>query len=847
MIVSKDNSKEISYHFKRQRLIHLFKEAVKSPLTMVCAGAGYGKTSAVHDFAEEYQAATVWIQFSERDNVGVRFWDNFVNSIAKVNKSFIETANKLGFPDTSDKYNQYFSIIKKYFTPQDKRILIMDDVHILDDPLVIRFVERIITNLSPYAAIILISRSTPQLNLINILSKGGVCNISESDLCFTESELALYFQNLSIFPSPESLHEIMQDTEGWAFAINLIARSWQKAPGYGGYLRSALKNNIFRLMETEIWNGISESLQIFLVRLSLIGHLSFDLIELIAGKDMDLIHEMEKENAYIRKDTYINAFIIHPMFLEFLSERQYLLSEEQKQEIYAVAGKWCYMNGFKIDAMSYFEKIGDYNSFILVFFSYGQLPYNIAKHSLVLVERAPRDEFCRVPYLAISHVCCYMRLGYFQKAIKLAEYYEAKFLALPEDSSFRNENLGALYFIWGYIRNFMCIIDNKFDFVSYYIKYLKYYPNPEMTIRDAVRSRYVGAWVTANGSSNKGAPQEYIEAVTAVASILPEKLHGFMAGEDKLAWGELKFYQGDFVAAEVFISQCIAEAGEHRQFEIIHRALLYTLRISIARGNFEKAEQVIDEVKKFLDQKDYPNRYINYDIALAIFYFAMDLPENTSEWIKQNVLPYSHAGFIENFQNQMKLKFYFRTGNYPPVLAYIREMKERESYLYGRAEMLAMEACVHYKMKDRDKAYAALSEAYQTAAPNELIMPFIELGNDMRTLASRAAKEMNAQNCGIPPEWLEKISRKAAAYAKQQLHITAEYKRRNNTGDSIELTPREKEVLADLSHGLSRAEIAASRKLSVNTVKMVIGNIYSKTGVKNAADLICFAVTKKLI
>ena len=53
--------------------------------------------------------------------------------------------------------------------------------------------------------------------------------------------------------------------------------------------------------------------------------------------------------------------------------------------------------------------------------------------------------------------------------------------------------------------------------------------------------------------------------------------------------------------------------------------------------------------------------------------------------------------------------------------------------------------------------------------------------------------------------------------------------------------------MADLSHGLSRSEIAANRDLSINTVKMAINTIYSKLGARNLADLIRIAVERKII
>jgi LuxR family maltose regulon positive regulatory protein len=175
---------------------------------------------------------------------------------------------------------------------------------------------------------------------------------------------------------------------------------------------------------------------------------------------------------------------------------------------------------------------------------------------------------------------------------------------------------------------------------------------------------------------------------------------------------------------------------------------------------------------------------------------------------------------------------------------YIDEMKGRSSYLFERIELLAMEACIHYKMKDKRKAFSALTEAYENALPNGILLPFIELGKDMRTLTAVALKH---SNCKILKPWLEDINRKSASYAKRRTHVITEYKKAYGITDGIVLSPREAEVLTDLSQGLSRVEIASSRGISVNTVKMVINMLYAKVGAENLADLIRIAVERKLI
>jgi len=847
------NGSTAIFHFERPRITNLFMKAAKYPLIVACAGGGYGKTSAIHDFAEKYQAMTAWIQFSERDNIGARFWETFIHTLTQVDSPLAKAASKLSFPDTREKINQYLLLLRGHLEMK-RRIIVMDDFHFIKEPSVLRFLEDCVFHkLLPETSVILASRSTPRINIAGFESRNMLFTISENDLCFTENELAQYFHQLNISPGPENLREIMQDTKGWAFAINIIARSYQKAPGYNGYLRDAMKNSIFRLMESEIWIGISKDLKNFLIRLSLIDHLSFDLIFLLAGKNKNLVESMEKQSAYVHRDNYINAYLIHPLFLEFLAAKQDLLSEEQKTETYKIAALWCNKNGFKADALSYHEKTGDYSSIVAVLLELPvQIPSDISQYAATIFERAPAQMFDTVEYLAVMHLRVLMCQGLWQKAAELAEYYEAKYLKLPEEDPFRKRTLSSLYYTWAFLRGLMCLMDDRYDFDLYFEKFCNCISKPAQP--GNFGNRNPGAWINCTGTSRKGAPEEYIAALSRSIAHLSHCFGGFKTGTEELARGELKLFQGDINAAESFIVRALDRSKESKQFDVIHRALFYMLRIAVSQGDYQKAERALRDMKALLDYSEYSNRYINYDIFLSWYYYILGLPEKISDWLKESFSPYGHAGFVENFTNQIKARYCYVTRSYPQLLSYIEEMKTRESFLFGRVEMLAIEACVYYKMKDKSKAFCILLEAYNTALPNGLFMPFIELGKDMRTLTAAALKESSVykENAGssgsvIPSPWLENINRKAASYAKRQSHFTSEYKRINGIIDDSAISPRESDVLLDLSHGLSRQEIAASRGLSINTVKMIVKNIYSKLGAESLVSLIRIATERNLI
>jgi len=831
------------FHFERLRLNNLFMHAINHQLIVICAGAGYGKTTAVHDFVRKFEATTVWVQLSERDNVGGRFWENFVHTMMQINPLFARAVSQLGFPDTAEKMNQYNTYIRDH-SNRERSVIVFDDCHFIENPAVIRFVEYALRNMPQETSLILISRSTPNINIADLVSKNQVFNISEDELVFTENEIAQYFRSQGISLQPDNLRGIMQDTEGWAFAINLIIRSFNKAPAYEGYLRSAMKTNIFRFMNTNIWDTISEPLQRFLVRLSLIDHLSLDLISLLAGTDSNLIEELEKQNAYVRRDSYINAYLIHPLFLEFLATKQELLSEEERRETYTIAGEWCHKNDFKIDALSYYEKIGDYKSIAGLFIgSQSQIPYDVAGYAAAIFARTPPEVFDKVLFLPSIHMRTVMCQGLWEDVIKLAEYYEARYIKLPVDDDFRRLTLSSIYYCWGISRSLMCLSDDFYTFDQYYEKLDKCFTQP-FDPGILINKNPGGAWICSVGSSRKGAPEEFLAAFKRSSEYLAHCYIDFETGKTELAEAEILFYKNDIEAAEANLARALLIAREKKQAGVLHRTLFYILRIAVLRGNYARAEQTIKEMRNNLTEEEYFNRFIDFDISLCWYYCTLGLPEKAPDWLKDDFSLYAHATFIENFANQMKARYFYMTRDYPILLSYIHDMKQRESFLFGRLEMLAFEACIHYKMKNKKKAYTTLEEAYQTASPNNLLMPFIELGKDMRTLTSSALKEPGS---AIPRAWLEDVNRKSVSYAKRLAHVTSEYRQTNRLYGDIILSPREKDVLTDLSHGLSRSKIADSRNLSVNTVKMVINNIYSKLGAENMADAIRIATERKII
>ncbi|MCL2889152.1 MAG: LuxR C-terminal-related transcriptional regulator, partial [Eggerthellaceae bacterium] len=804
---------------------------------IVCAGMGYGKTLAVSDFVRESEIPTMWIQFSEFDNVGLSFWESFTNALEQVNKPFAEECEDFGFPDTEDKLNQFF-LQRDRALANMRYLVVLDDIHLIKDAAVINFVEHMIYNMLPHRTLILICRELPQINLSGLLVRGMVADIGEADLSFTESELAQYLIQQSLSSEIQNLPEIFVDTGGWAFIINFLVRILKKSSGYSGYVRTVMKQNIFQLMEREAWDVISERLQHFLVRLSLVNRLSAELVGLLAEGNEELLKELDEQRViYLRFDSYAGCYLIHHLFLDYLRSKQEILSEKEISTTYRIAAEWCANNGFAVDALFYYEKICDYESLVdIIRDSSSLLLLSVAQHLLGVFERAPADTFDKVLHFASAHIRILLISGMWEEALRLLKHYERKLKALPATDDFRGLSLGALYCLWGSLRQFMCTFDDMYDFDIYYRKMSKC--APEFPMDQICESYPVGPWINFVGVSRKGAPLEYLDAVARSADCLASGRKNWLGGQAELGYGELLYYQGEINAAKSHVTTALERAQKDRHFETVHRALFYTMRLAVWQREYDTAERALKSMEAQLEENEYYNRFFTYDIALGWYYCTLRLPEKIPTWLKGKFTSFSSPNLLEDFGNQIKARYCYLSKNYTTLLLYIEEQRQQKTVLFGRLELLAMEACALYQMKEKAKAYAVLLEAYKEASPNDIVMPFLEMGKDMRTLTLAA---MHDPDCPVPQAWLKNINQKASLYARHQTLFISDYRKAHEIEAQISLTHRETEVLHDLNKGFSRSEIAANQGLSINTVRLIINTIYEKLRAHNIADLIRIA------
>jgi LuxR family maltose regulon positive regulatory protein len=846
-------------YLDRPRIERFLEQAVESPVVTVVAGAGYGKTHEVYSFLRKYDGITTLMQFSERDNIAGRFWENFTAAVAVFSRKTAAKLLETGFPETERQFDRYMMIPAADIIRDKKYIFVYDDFHLIHNPAVLRFLERSIT--APFYNItsILISRNEPAVNLIRPLSRGSVARLTEEQLRFTREEMVAYFRLQGLEPNSQTAAAIYQDTEGWAFAIHLAGLSLKNAPPGAGYVFQAMRSNIFKLIEREIIASVSPELRKYLIKLSLIDHLAPDLLREIAAKDSNdgsLPDEMEQIGSFIRFDTYLNAYRIHHLLLEYLSGKQGELSPEECRQVYIRAAAWCCDNGQKMDAVTYYEKAGDYDKLIEVIFTLPMIVSDkMTMFLLEIMERAPEKVYIENSAAHVMHTRFLLSLRRFAEAREQLWRVIKKYEALPP-CDLHCRILFGCYNNLGFIELLTCYKNRSYDWVGYFEKARQYHAQTGFILRGPMSNSTLGSFAILVGTPEKEDMERYIRAIAAAEPHVMATMGGCMAGIGDLARSQLALYQGDFVRAETYAGESLRKAREYHQYEIENRALFFLLRIGIGRGDISGIREIIKQIDAQLNQAEYLHRYTYHAIVMGWFYVQIGQPDKLASWLRNEFEESDLNSLIHGFEILVKARYLLVEKRYPAAIAAL-EGGEGEygpaRYIIGRVETLALKAVCRYQLRDKAGAYAVLREAWELSLPNGIFLPFMGLGKYMRTLIEAAQKDRIWMEtaAGIPEEWLEQVRLKAASYAKRLFTVTEAFAHRDFrgiAGDGIlPLSGREMDVLRGLSQGLTRDEIAKTSAISVNTVKSVIRSVYNKLGALNRADAVRIAVASKIL
>ena len=623
---------------------------------------------------------------------------------------------------------------------------------------------------------------------------------------------------------------------------------------------------IIKNIEVNYFSAIPNSLKKMLVLISLLDKWPMAALEKIAlslEEKLPPDEELQKYLSFLSPLLRYNASLqymeIHIIFLNFLKEKQTMLTEKEIKGVYSIKASWCIEHRLFMDAAIYYARAGDYGGLIESIHSYPRLmsfgPASLFLELLDNVIRESGNDSADEDFLFLKHIVragLLLNLGYYAQSTSLLE----ENIDLFERNNFRpmdrisflilsvSYNCLAVLSIMTYPKN--KDLTNTIEYFKKGDEYIKNVPGEMIKIGDPLAKVYIASYINMIGPSIKTG--EYENFIETVAKSIPyttyNTISGNLSGIENLCEGEFAFFKADLNAAEKYLREGIIKTRENAQYESVNKGLFYLLRIYLYRGDREACNEILNEMLLMLEIQDYPNRYAIYDIISGWFYAHLGKADEIAPWLNEEGNDESGLNLLlHNYESMVRLKKLYADKQYSKCLEYIESDEIKDgicSFHMGLLEIKILESAIYFSLGKKTEALNSLEKAYFLANKNGFEMPFIEIGEP--DLINFGIKEKIP---GIPVKWLESVKNKASIYRKNINRMKEGYEGREE--NKAHLTSREISILLKLSKGLDREEIAEEFSLSINTLRSQIRKIYMKLGAVNKADAVRIAINSGII
>ena len=314
----------------RPRLAERLDEAIRRGLVLVCAPAGYGKTSLLASWARHCQQPVAWLSLDASDNDPARFWRHAVAALDTVCPGIGERVGPLLGPPVPQSFEGLVTALINELAarsgPSDVP-LVLDDYHLVGSQPVHASLGFLLDHLPPGLHPVLASRADPPLALARLRARGQLTELRDGELRFTADEAAAFLRETAGAELPAAaVAALTARTEGWAAGLQMAALSLRGQPDVDRFVAAFTGSHRFVLdyLTEEVLEHQPEQMRAFLLETSVLQRLSGPLCDAVTVRagSQALLERVERAGLFLLPlDEVRGWWRYHQLFADLLRAR----------------------------------------------------------------------------------------------------------------------------------------------------------------------------------------------------------------------------------------------------------------------------------------------------------------------------------------------------------------------------------------------------------------------------------------------------------------------------------------------------------------------------------------------
>ena len=799
-----------------ERLQESLRPISRCRMTTVVAPMGYGKTTAVSWFLEQRaKAETVRIiRISVYSGNLMIFWKSVQDAFARAGLYFLRD---YACPTDAVGGGILADGLCHELTGENACYIFIDDFHLLTDDRASAFLCTLANRLPENVHLIVASRDRflPAADIVRLGSR--VYQIGVEQLRLNHTELAVYAHRCGTELSDEQIDSLLYSSEGWFSAVYLNLRTLSE--------RGALPDrdsDIYAMFIAAMVDPLPERQRELLAVMGLADEFTAEMARFVTdnGDAQELLDLLTAQNAFVKYLPDGVTYRFHHMMKE-CAERTFLLLPKQKQELYLQRfGSWYESRRQYLHAMSSYRKCGDFDSLLRVVQKDAGILLASLDPQRVLsgIEDCPVDVLKRHP---LSILVLMRSMFNWRQIPKMLELKALLLSAIDDNGELSEAERGNLLGECDLIMSFLSYNDISA------MSRLHRSASSQMS-RIAISIHKSGGWTFGSPSvlmMFHRAPGKMQSELADMDECMPHYYKitdGHGQGAEKIMRAEAAFAQGLFTDAHIELESAYARIEGNGQENMALCCDFLAWRLSLCadvemRYTFEqRREQLL---------RQHNAAWLNILDATSAYYYALlgeaeRIPEVFAAHRLSSISILAPGKpMAEMIENQVLLA----QGAYAKVIGRSEgqlAVCEAMHYALVALHVRLQTAAAYEALGKHDEACRLLGKALDDAAPDGIIIPFVE---------NYSYIESALHDCSVQPELVGSIVQLGEAIsARKKAAPGAE----SRPAEFAALTDREYEIASLTLRRLSNREIAEKLFLSEGSVKQYMKQIYSKLGIQ---------------
>ncbi|MGE5702291.1 MAG: LuxR C-terminal-related transcriptional regulator [Clostridia bacterium] len=810
---------------ERPALIKMLNEGLKTKLTSITAPAGYGKTTVLSEWTRQCSCPVAWISLDRYDNDLVQFW------------SYVIAAVEQAYPNVSDGITpQLASLNTETFEPfitallnglnkiSGNLVVILDDFHVIQLSAIHDSIAYMIEHVPVHIHIYIASRFELPFPAARLHAKGNLHKIVVADLRFQLEEGIRFFRDgMSLLLSNEEAAKLVRRTEGWVSGLHLAALALKRSDDPSAYIRdfSGQQRSIAQYLLEELLERQSEEVRHFLLHTSILTRMNRSLCEAITGQanGQEQLEGLERINLFIiRLDEQGEWFRYHHLFADFLQQQFHRKHPDRWAKTHENAARWLEQHGFPEEAVEHLL-IGEHHFEAAALIEKRLSDFQDNRSSLKSwLEVLPESVLSKKPAIQFLHIKIMAEAGNVNWAESKLRDVEAQ-LSEPDWKPWN----GTFYFLSAEIAVYRRDVPRAIRYVELFEQH-----EPQGIPLQMIAGNTLNGLGFENLLVFFHDLHDAEELMLKCINIWKTKDHYPYLGYAYLTYCEVLYEWGRTEEAEFYVNLILHDRQWQPFLRIYFRATIKLAFMSLMKGDNEHAFALLEQVEEKLDTPEkqlFVRRLAAEKANLSIHGGLID---EVIAWVES-------CGFKHTDPIPLRYREYYilaralmeigQTEHALHLLERLFQLVNEKDWLRDKIKILILQSISFYRQGKEVEALIRLERALHLAEPQGYIRSFTDEGKD---LANLFVHYLRNRQTGFIRQSLPV----SLLYVKKLLHRMNVHLEGARVLPTL-LTEQEINILRLIEQGFKNQEIAELLKVSSETVKKHIKNIYHKLEVNS--------------